>query len=494
MKEQKQFKRYIPLLIKEKLDELNYHRKDDLYVIIDLIYRKEMYYKSDYQDLYGFTEISQKQFKELLPSSDGFNSAIQFLINNDLVKRNDYYIIKGGKPKGYKLPKELLSRTIPVMISEKNINKRIGHQLKLNRKMKEKRLEFAQSKYFKTFRIDFDEAEKAIIKRTCSEIKKLCFNLGLTYTESDILDIIECRKNHLDKRFKIIIHPSGKELHNIMHRYIIHTTRLNAINDGFLFFKRNDTNGRLDTNLTSLPSYLRPYIISNEKLINLDIKNSQPYFLYALIKDNPTINQDELKMYAELVVSGMLYEFMAKQYSSYTGYSRTRKQMKHLVYKIFFSKNQSFKKQKDFFGKMFPTIMTFINQTNNINNNTLALSLQQLESTTVLDIIMPLLQKEGIIPFTIHDSFVCMESEAERIRTTFIEKLTELFGIAPAMHMDYILPEIEEQEELIDWNEFLEEMNKESKELEQVDSTAIKIFPKYSKEEIHTLIQELVIK
>jgi hypothetical protein len=87
-----------------------------------------------------------------------------------------------------------------------------------------------------------------------------------------------------------------------------------------------------------------------------------------------------------------------------------------------------------------------------------------------------------------------MESEAERIRTTFIEKLTELFGIAPAMHMDYILPEIEEQEELIDWNEFLEEMNKESKELEQVDSTAIKIFPKYSKEEIHKLIQELVIK
>ena len=36
---------------------------------------------------------------------------------------------------------------------------------------------------------------------------------------------------------------------------MLYNIRINAINDGFLFFKRNDTNGRLDSNLTSLPSF-----------------------------------------------------------------------------------------------------------------------------------------------------------------------------------------------------------------------------------------------
>jgi hypothetical protein len=120
-----QFKRYIPVLIKSELDKLDYHRKDDLYVILDLIYRKETRFKADYQDTYGFTEIAKAQFQELLPSSDGFQQAMQFLLDNQLVIRNNFYVMKGGKSKSYKLPKELLSKTIPVTIQDKNINKRI---------------------------------------------------------------------------------------------------------------------------------------------------------------------------------------------------------------------------------------------------------------------------------------------------------------------------------------------------------------------------------
>jgi hypothetical protein len=35
-RESKQYKRYIPVLLKEKLDKLVCQRKDDLYVILDL--------------------------------------------------------------------------------------------------------------------------------------------------------------------------------------------------------------------------------------------------------------------------------------------------------------------------------------------------------------------------------------------------------------------------------------------------------------------------
>ena len=494
MKTQKRFRRYIPVLIKQKLDELTYNRKDDLYVIIDLVYRKEVYYKSDYQNLYGFTEISQAQFKELLPSSDGLHSALEFLINNHLLIRNDFYQI-AAKSKAYKLPKEMLGKTIPVTIEDKNINSRIGKQLKKYKAMKEQRLEFAQTKYLKTFRIDMQEASKAVLDKAVCEIRRLSFNLGLSLSHSDIIDIIECRPSHTTKRARILCHPNGGELHDIMHRYVVHSTRLNAIIDGFLFFKRNETNGRLDTNLTSLPSYLRPYIISDEKLVNLDIKNSQPYFLYAMIKDNPDINTEEIQRFGELVISGTLYEAMMERYRLVKGYIRTRAQMKHMMYRIFFSKNQSYQKEKDFLGSMFPSIMAFINQTNRIQNNTLAIRLQRMESHSVLDVIMPLLQSEGMAPYTIHDSFICMESEAARIREVFVQKLSELYGIAPAMHMDYILPEIPNEEDDVWDNEAIERHNLEveSKYLDEgIQVTCEITTPRRSIEEINMIVEKLI--
>lgn len=65
-----QFRRYIPYTLKEELDKLSYTRKDNLYVIIDLISRKELYYKTELQKIHGYTEISLAQFKQLIPSSD----------------------------------------------------------------------------------------------------------------------------------------------------------------------------------------------------------------------------------------------------------------------------------------------------------------------------------------------------------------------------------------------------------------------------------------
>ena len=74
---------------------------------------------------------------------------------------------------------------------------------------------------------------------------------------------------------------------------------------------------------------------------------------------------------------------------------------------------------------------------------------------------MPLLEQHGIRPYTIHDSFVCVESEAVQIKTLFIEKLTQLYGIAPALHMDYITPTETIEDEIVEeWDEeFLEQLN-----------------------------------
>lgn len=459
MNKKKQFNRYIPIPIKLELDKLDHTRKDNLYTIIDLINRKEIYFKSDLQKKYGFTEISLAQFKELLPSSDNLNSDLDFLIEEGFIRRNNFYTI-GFQSKGYKISSEYLGKSIGIKIQNENINKRISKQIDKNKRMKVKNLEFAKTQYFKNFKIDIQGANDAILEKAIAEISDLCNTLNLRFQRKDFIDIIECTPNSSKNRGQILIRKEGKELLNILHRYMVYSTRINAINDGFLFFKRNKTNGRLDSNLTSLPSFLRKFIVSDEPLMNIDIKNSQPYFFYTLIKNKPEIEKGELEKYKKLVISGELYECLKNEFNLMNTKSFSREQIKKMLFKIFYSKSNSFLKYKEFFGSIFPTIMEYITNTNSKNHNTLAIQLQTIESFTILDLIMPLLEKEGIRPYTIHDSFVCKQSESDKIKEIFNSKFTELYDALPSLHEDFIDLIEEEDSEISVWDdEFLAEIN-----------------------------------
>ncbi len=445
----KQFKRYIPSKIKDELDLIDYPRKDNLYTILDLINRKEIYYKNDQQNTYGFTEIAKAQFKELLPSSDNLHDDIEFLIDSGYILRNDFYTI-GKKSKSYKICSEYLGKTQGITITNKNINKRILKQIQKAREIKAKRLEFAQSEYFKSFRIDVQRAMVAIQKQTIKELKHLGLTVGLILTDADAMNILENSRESLAHRMKLVHSKNVHQYHNILHRFMLYNIRINAINDGFLFFKRNDTNGRLDSNLTSLPSFLRPYLISSERLMYLDIKNSQPFFLFTLLKNKPEIDPEELNRYAELVLNGTLYEFLMVEYLKHKGRELNRKQVKLMLCKIFYSRNESFPAYKIFFKSLFPTIMQFIRDTNQKEHKTLAIQLQTMESFTVLDKVMVELQARGIKPYTIHDGFICKESEAETIKTVFYQEVQELYGVAPSLHCDYIdKPEEEDETDVV---------------------------------------------
>jgi hypothetical protein len=457
MKQQKQYKRYIPTLLKQELDNIQHPRMDNLYVIIDMISRKEIYYKTELQKKYGFTEISKKQFKELISSSDNLQKDLDFLVENKFILRNDYFII-GIKSKSYKIPVEYLGKLVPVQIENKNINKRIFEQIKRYLIIKDKSLEFARTEYIKSFKVDVAGANKAILEKTLTEIKELSIKKKLDLSHREVLDIISCKNKYLRNRVLLTSLNQDPELNHILHRYMIYSTRLNAIADGYLFFKRNETNGRLDSNLTSLPSFLRPFIVGDERLVYVDIKNSQPFFLYTLMKNKTEVEENELNLYADLVVNGNLYEFLKEEYQNQTGYYRTRKQMKVMLFKILYSKIISFPKYKYFFGKRFPQIMQHINNTNSDKHNTLSVQLQSIESFLVLDVIMPILAQKKIIPFTIHDGFICKESEVEILKEIITSKSIEMYGIAPAMHTNF-LDEIEEEEEDdgISWADILED-------------------------------------
>ncbi|WP_411897469.1 hypothetical protein [Elizabethkingia occulta] len=69
-----------------------------------------------------------------------------------------------------------------------------------------------------------------------------------------------------------------------------------AIREKYFRTSRNpDTDNRLHTNLTNMPSVFRPFVsYENETIVSLDIKNSQPYFLILLLERFEDIRIDKI--------------------------------------------------------------------------------------------------------------------------------------------------------------------------------------------------------
>lgn len=457
---QKQFTRFSTTLVKQELDKLEYKRKDDLYCIIDLIYRKQINYKTELQKIYGYVQLPNSVISTLIRNNN-IKPALDFLIENNIIDVNPHYY-PGVFSKSYKINQSLLSKQVEIVIEDSFINKKI-EVIEKNRKVfKETKLKFSQTNYYKNFKIDYDAAYRFIFKQAANEIKVFCFNKGIILSDEEINDIIDCKRAWKSNRGKLLLH--GKELHNILHRFTNNHFKILCIKNGYLYFKRNDTNGRLDTNLTNLPTELRQFLISDETLYNIDIKNSQPFFFYALLKEEKAISNEELERYGQLVTNGTFYEYLATEYYNQFGKVRTRKQMKAYLFKIFFSKPTSFTKIKKFFGFLFPQIMEYIDRNNEKDNSTIANKLTRVESQTIISEILPKLGELNIKPFTIHDSFVCKETEVRTIIEIFNDTILSKYEITPSLHVKTLLEdsidnlEIEEEFEDITEQEFWEQM------------------------------------
>ncbi|KAF2520063.1 hypothetical protein E0W68_02245 [Flavobacterium salilacus subsp. salilacus] len=459
MKSLKNEKRYIPQPLKELLLNSQYKRKDDLYCIIDLIYRKQVYFKNDLQKQYGYCEIARASFLKFIPDPHNVKAAIDYLVEQGYIMRNDFFVY-GVKAKGYKVSKEYLGTKVAVEITDPKMNIRIKKEKLSLRKKRVTNLEFQKSRYYKTFKINENEALQAAKDKAMGQIKTLLLNIKYRLSDSQISDVIDCKGNHIKSRNMILQCEGGNQLHSILHRLMIHQQQIYAIADGWLYFKRNSTNGRLDSNLTSLPSYLRKFIISDETLYNIDIKNSQPYFLYTRLRNEPTVDKNEVEHYGELAVSGQLYEYIADKFKDITGKTKDREQTKRMLFKIFYSKITSFQSYKNVFRNIFPSIMEYIDTTNTDKHNTLAVAMQTMESHAILDVVMPACKAVGITPLTIHDSFIVAESEASTVRDIFENEFKKMFGLVPALHYQNIFEtENDDCEDDIDFEDILSDFD-----------------------------------
>jgi hypothetical protein len=157
--------------------------------------------------------------------------------------------------------------------------------------------------------------------------------------------------------------------------------------------------------------------IDGEKVIEIDIKNSQPFFLLKLIADNLNLVNnigDDLKIYYDKVVSGNFYEYLQEKCGIVE-----RSAVKEWVYELYFGKPYENKT----FENVFPTISQFMKSYKlKYGYKELSHRLQNIESDFIFNTICRRLMDNQIIYFTVHDSVNVKESDFVVAKSIFDEE------------------------------------------------------------------------
>jgi hypothetical protein len=199
------------------------------------------------------------------------------------------------------------------------------------------------------------------------------------------------------------------------------------------FFYHFDNFGRFHTNFTILKGMIREncLLIDGEETAHVDINNSQPLFLTAIIDqydlNTAGIEPTEYALFKDKTIHGGLYKYFMDEFNI-----KDRKAVKELIYKVLFGKNLSDGANKKF-HKLFPTIHNFIilYKESTDDYKSLAYELQRSESNLIFNnIIKEIMEKlPDVSLFTVHDSIVFPEIYKEQIEKIFYDKLKEQFNV-----------------------------------------------------------------
>ncbi|MBN1187333.1 MAG: hypothetical protein JXB49_33960 [Bacteroidales bacterium] len=201
------------------------------------------------------------------------------------------------------------------------------------------------------------------------------------------------------------------------------------IHHGQIYIRVNKTNLRYDTNFTRLPSELVKHLhINGSYLQELDIANSQPFFVNALFNPTQEVrkivgeslymytsshqlnDKEDVILYKSLTSQGRFYDFLEDKCNKAGLRFRDRRDFKDHVFLVFFGKNQAFKYSKlvQLFEELFPSIWRFFTVIKSPRHNKLAILLQRIESYTMLEKVAHKINNQfPSLPFlTKHDSIL----------------------------------------------------------------------------------------
>lgn len=414
-----QVKRYLPELIYDKIQTLNYKNKDHLYFICDMITRVASIRRNN-NSWNSYIDIPRDYFRDIIKDSSYYYAAINCLLINNIIESDNHYSKNAGKALGFRYNNEYISPLKEVYLVNKSMIENIIDNKNKRNNLVSKELERSRDYFLNNFKIDYVEAKEWIDSWFYYELIKL----------NDKYNSLLCGRklnNQYDKEFKELTTTNN---------YLI--SQIENINDNNLYFSRNKTNNRIDTNLTNLKGDLKQFI-TIPNLTQIDISNSQPYILYLTLLKNKCLlcksklDQKELDLYGSWVSEGLFYE----HFMNYTN-NLTRDEVKDLMFCIFYSKNESYLEEKKVFKSIFPTIYECIYEYKKNKHNELAILMQQIESEICINIICQDLDKEDINYFTIHDSWLVDNDKIDQVKDIIEQNFQKKYNNKPHLKIKKI--------------------------------------------------------
>lgn len=252
------------------------------------------------------------------------------------------------------------------------------------------------------------------------DLKKLRVKLieDLFYVELDY----DAAKDQLQKEFDIGLIDQKSYSKNLM--------TLDSINCKQVYWNF-DKYGRLHTNFTILKKSIRNNFltINKNKISEVDISNSQPFFLAILLKKN--LNSKQLQM--PEFIRFFDYVENGKFYDSFADLDISRKDVKKFVYKILFDKNYITEKKNIYFREKWPLVWQWIRlwKKERDNHAALAWELQKQESEFIFKKVCADIKEQ--LPdtriFTVHDSVFFPIEHKNHIKKLFNIHLKSAFKV-----------------------------------------------------------------
>jgi len=268
----------------------------------------------------------------------------------------------------------------------------------------------------------------------------------------------------------------------------IHETSLKLLNAKEISFKPCKY-GRVHTNVTRLKSCFRKFLsYKSERLVSMDIKNSQPLFLglvllnyyknggslesfrtFSIKQDvrdidesllaslegvkeeeegsgeqhttnmlstfgtAPAINgiPEDFLHYLDLCQNGQFYEYLMKELSIPDN-ERERKRFKKKTFRVFYGKTNHDLPLAGVIAKLFPSVYKAINELKKKDYKALAHMLQRQESVFVIETVVGRCIDEIPQAFltTIHDSVVTTPEYAKKVHEIMMDEFAKL-GLKP---------------------------------------------------------------
>jgi hypothetical protein len=239
------------------------------------------------------------------------------------------------------------------------------------------------------------------------------------------------------------------------------------------YYNVDDNVGRFHSNLANIKRELRNFITyDGQKLVNVDIKNSQPLFstlllsrdfwrqdssfmnifdipsaisllsnsshshmiiIIMIVKSLERTDIQQFNYYTSMVASGEFYKHMSEILYPQAPFVKQR--MKEMIFTVFFSSNrfigQPGAKDKRMFARYFPDIYRLFSIIKRNDHTALSHILQRIESQIIVQNASGRIAEENprLPIFTIHDSIATTVGNEEYVKNVIQEEVFKLTGL-----------------------------------------------------------------